>query len=221
MFTHFRKSSKSYGCAILFCLFSYATFGQYHFKQLRLTNPDINTLYIGIPNEIDFQSDVPLRGELTFKASSGDLALDNNKMKFEVQLPLLTPALDTISVFLNNQLLFAKVFLVKKIGDPYVRLGYIRDTLATREEVMKHDTVNVVFDSCFYNLYYRITSFQTKIIHAEDVEVISTWGDRLSKAQRKAIRHLESGDKIIFEELKGTCPDCPTRIFKSFSITIK
>lgn len=136
---------------------------------------------------------------------------------------LLTPTSTTavtVKVVRESKAVFSKTFPVKPIPNSTVRLGAIKDARATVLEILSFP--RLVVESGNLKNWFRILSFEMWVEgRGQDRLPIYMVGDQLSPHQKEIIKHLRAGDKVVFENIRATCPHCSTRAFGPITITIE
>jgi hypothetical protein len=193
--------------------------GQITVYNSSLRDTTKNELYCGLEN------DIVINGinekDYTAKISSGRL----NKISGFVYrvIPICIDEKnqqnDTVFIYKKGKLVFSRVFIGKVYcwDNPYFQLGSRKDSLLSVQEIVASPTLKIKYLKCNYKnqnpLHDVVNGFNIQIQSQQTKEVLYSreiqWWDFLSSEDIKEIKKLQSGDKIIFSEIKtigaGSC----------------
>lgn len=135
-------------------------------KNSSLIDSKLDILYSGIENRIIVSG---LENDTTLKliSSTGEVLeskWDNDPNIFIVKAGFADA--DTLKLYHADKLMLARVYQVKKIGNPIPQLGYITDTKATSRQILENPILNVVIPDCFYDHRIQIFYFIVTIYKA-------------------------------------------------------
>jgi len=202
---------------IPFCLFS-----QIDIKNHALTVPEKNFLYVGIDNVVEITG---IKIDSTFAMTSNYsrvLPRENNDFIIRISKPGLN---DTLKLLKNNDLVFSKVYYSKMVPEITAQLGNIKDTIASIIEILSYPTLEIVIpEGSYIRNMVHVTNFKIQIISNNpqiNSEAISCVGNIVPKKQRKIIKRLKAGDKIVFSAIYAQGGGYAARKLKPISITIK
>jgi len=187
-----------------------------------LTVPEKNILYVGIDNYIEITGiDIDSTYNLTTIFSKSHKGSNKNFI-VRAQRSEIT---DTLKLFKNEKLIFSKVYNIKRMPDQYAQLGNIKDTVATLKEILSYPTLEIVNPvGGFFRIMVHVISFEIQFISNNpqiNSEKIYCEGNTIPKKQRKVIKKLNTGDKIIFPGIWAAGGSFETRKLQPISITIK
>lgn len=206
--------------SILFCLSPYLLSAQVRIVNLSLKHADSALLYVGVSNLIEI-SGLNNYMNLELRSNSCKVGKREND-KFEI-IVLDKQQFDTLLVFQNNKLLFTKNFKIEKIPEFKPQLGFIKDYSATISQILMNSKLYLVLPNCDYQHSMRITSFEFSVLNPQNILISNfgyTYGNELTFLQLDLIRKLKNGSKLVFENIKATCPNCIGRVLGKFIVTI-
>ena len=203
---------------ISFLLFlSLLSHAQLKIENLALTKPDANFLYIGVDNKIEVSGvkNTPLlRVEMNGMFYSADV----NGLFYVKAVKRDTSELH---VYQNSKIVATKIYYTDRIPEPIVLLGAYRDTVVLKGEVLNYNKLRVVFPNCLYSHKSSVASFDIKFISKikELNKSDKVYGTSIPEVYKSLISKLQSGDKIVFDNIRIVGPD--DLIFDSFYILLK
>lgn len=156
---------------------------------------------------------------------SGDKVMLRNEQvrKLDSNTYILIPTLPdqhTLLVKKKSTIIYTKDFSVLKFPDVRVCLDTIHGTYATIEEVLANPTL--VIETGNLKDWISVIAFDLGIQSRNGYEATPTMlGRRFSVYQISRIKNLDPGDKLYFENIKATCPDCGVRTLMPFTIIVK
>lgn len=197
-------------------------FSQVDLKNISLTNPDLAILYIGIHNEIELTG---LEYDSTYivKYTKGFARINDwGNGKFHVIPRIKTK--DTLYLYRNDNLIFTKIFELKRLPDPIAQLGDITDTIATIKEILSNPNLNIILPNCYYKMSFRIVKFRALLIqNSGDTlnEYKSNWSCTLPRPLVFDIMYSNAGDRIVLYYITVRSADSCDRTLNQIRITIK
>jgi hypothetical protein len=203
-----------------FIFSSFVAYGQVRFNNLSSTGKDENVLYIGVDNYIEVSGLHDNTSKPSFKSTHGEITKAEDK-KYLIRVNSTEP--DTLKVYQNDSLRLTEVFSVKVIPHPVAQLGTSNDTVLSVAQIKLNPFLSVVLPGCAYKDNLEIISFSATIIDAIGDTTFSDEinGNRLSKTLLFAIAELHRNDKILFDDIIATCPDCRNPKLPNLLVTIK
>ena len=103
-----------------------------------------------------------------------------------------------------------------------MRLGGIKDSVASIQEILINPFLHLFRENCFYKKQFMITSFRATFIGYDlDSLNMNATGNLLTQEQVDQIKKLRRGDKIFFNEIYALGPDSRRRKLSPFTIIIK
>jgi hypothetical protein len=105
-----------------------------------------------------------------------------------------------------------------------VHIGNTSDSILTVNEILKEPLLKIIIpnSSLFHN--YVIIRYNLTISKVNGEIILNkeaTSGNKLTSSQIDLIKELNTGDRLIFDNLVVGCPDCRNFKLKLYSITIK
>ena len=207
--------------SIIVIIFPTIIFGQLKFNNLSTKVFDNKELFVGVENYIEITGIDYKASKTVFNISHGELSKVSGN-KYLIRVNSTKP--DTLKFYQDNRLSLIEVFSVKTIPFPIARLAGNSDTLLSVSQIKINPFLSVILPSCNFRHYFQIISFDTKIINANgDTTSIfgRTNGNFLPKELLFAIEKLNPKDKLLFEAINATCPDCRNIRLPSLLISIK
>lgn len=207
--------------SIVLCMIPHLLMAQIRIQNISLKHSDSALLYVGVANIIKV-SGIDNKDKFELTSSIGELStIDLDQYQLKVTSAVKT---DTLNVFQNGKLLFSKVYEVKLLSEPSVKLGNILSNYASIVEIEKNKNLSVLLPNWEYKAAFNVVNFRLtiqnhfgKIVSNDEINM----GNSISKNQLKIIKQLEIGSKLIFENIKVIGPDKIERLFPSITITIK
>lgn len=201
-------------------IFPFSLFAQVGMKNMSLKHPDSALLYIGAQNFIEI-SGLDNYTNLELKSSSGTVNPFEDG-KFHLLVRRQGP--DTVLLFRNHKLIFTKIYSIKYIPDAKSQLGYITEKTATVNQILQNTKLYVVLPGCDYKHNFRIRSFELILIDPKNILLQNsgpTRGNELNSIHLEEIKKLKPGSRLVFENIKATCPYCAGWTLNTLTITIK
>jgi hypothetical protein len=196
----------------------------------QLRDPSLNILYIGVSNNVwlkNLPEDCKVKFNDKFISPRDHYAGDSFYIYKNFFLTVEKEGNYVLRVFQQNKEIFKKEYQANRVNDPVVRLGIVKDSFASVEEILAYPAVVCTYPGCLmkrgpYIVYYVVTirnSENRRAFTIEDRKGLNgvAFGDEL----KNEIRRMKRGDKITVEEIKGFANGCMTRSFASIKVTIK
>ncbi len=204
-------------------LIPFVVFAQVEIKNIKLTDPSIKILYIGIDNVIEVTG-LTNFDKLELQSSNGQVTQNEwNKTPNTFLVTTDNSNFDTLRLYQNKVFILSRIYEIKSIGKPIPQLGNITDSVATIKQILEKPQLNIVIPDCFFNPHLYATKFNLTLLK-RDGDTISfhrTEGRHITKSQIRAIRKLKMGDKMSFTEIIFSCPSCSNLILKPYIIYIE
>lgn len=208
---------------IPFILFGGNTFAQKKATLINtsLTKPEKAVVYVDVENVITLFGDVPGK-YIRMERTGGPLNLRPG-VKLRAVLKYAETGFDTIRVFDEDKLLIEKVYEIKKLGTYAIGLKGTRDSVLTKDEILKAAGLELYMPNDFYKPKQKITSYTItlfspsgKVIQKIKVDGIS-YTEFLKPHQDKI--HL--GATVQFSDVKAVMGENNIKSFAPFKIKIK
>ena len=211
-----RKSVKWLFCIqILFPLFIH---GQIEIYNRSLTDSTLNILYSGIENHMRLKG-IGNSKNYTVSISTGEtLAIDQGRFDVYGRSDSLT----ILTIKKNDKKIFQKTYTVRPLKKMVVRVGLIKDSIASKNEVLANPFLNALIPESFWNCKFYITSFSaTFIVNRIDSLFTESKYSTFTKEQIELLKTLSSGDRIYFSEIILGCINCRSSKLPPFTLYIK
>jgi len=203
---------------IVFLLFlSYTSLGQLKIRNLSLTKPDSNIIYIGIDNKIQLLGLADLnRIKLTLGEKQS--ILSNGIFITGIS----APGKFEMEVYKGNKQLLSREYIATRVPEPQCGLAYFRDTILSIPQIIAIKTVKAFMPHCILKLQIAVVHFDLSVTTTSgNVKYLgSGFGNTLSPDQIQKILLLHSGDKLNFDSIKISGPDMGA-VIDRFYIIIK
>jgi hypothetical protein len=203
----------------------FISMGQVTVRNMRLTVPDSNLLYVQAHNDLEL-SGMKTRQKLTIKStdiSVVEMEADNLNAKRLFVYPKKAGKL-VLHFYAGKKLILSKEYMAVKLNLPKAQLGSITDSFASHREMINSSGLNIVIPGAIYIAYWEINSFQLSIFDRSSKVIfgpVTNYGNRLTASQKELFNELKPGDQILFERI--TVSGADTRNFRlpPFKITVK
>jgi hypothetical protein len=185
-----------------------------------LTDSSINIFYVGIENKIKLKiTNYRTSNEsLTISGGGGTLT----KLGTDEYIVRVSST-GTCELFYseNKKIIFKKSFNVEIFDfEPLATVSGMRDTTIRTTRILINPFLTVIMPGCYLRHGFIVTSFNATFIQQGDSTVTFSAGNKLSEEQLKAIKELNSGDKIYFDKIRALGPDDRGNTLKPFWIKI-
>jgi hypothetical protein len=202
-----------------------ASLSQVTLRSLTVSHPDSNVVFIGIDNYLEV-STTDTKKDIRLYASKESVSVSKvSNTKFLIRVSTVGNSIFEVYDYSKSprQLLLTKTFTSQVLPDPEARIGYTKDSSLTNSEILANPLLHVVFPSSGYKNSSAVQSFKLTIFYADKATraFSLTVGNRLTDQQINAIRELSNGDKLVFEELVVTCPNCRNFKLRPYTIIVK
>jgi hypothetical protein len=191
---------------------------QVNIYNLSLTDSSLNYLYVGVENEIKTNGMTPHHAiSITGKGSTITLMRQNH---YIVRVAVPTDECK-VTITKANKQIFQKIYKIRMLSNPIATINGLRDTTMKASILMVNPFLVAHIPGSYYHVNYSVTSFRATFINSIDSTLTTSTGNNLSAEQLKLVRSLESGDKIYFDGIRATCPDCRSVTLPAFWIRIE
>ncbi len=208
-----------------------ASYGQITSCLTQLRDQSLNIIYVGVSNNV-WLKNLPDGCEVKFNDKltppRDHYADDSFYIYKNFFLTVDKEGSYILRVFKNNKEIFKKEYQAKKINNPVVRLGVVKDTFASVEEILAYPAVVCNIPNCLLKCIFSINSYEIHLLKNmnQGVFVRREEGRDLNGAEfRKEIideiKKLKKGDHILIDGIKASRPDAITRSFTPIKVTIK
>ncbi len=193
----------------LYLLFFLLSFSQSVIAQVKIINlsllkPDSNILYVGIENKLKIQG---LENFNNIRLFHDGLRANSSKDGiFYLHVP--SRGISKIKIYYLKKRIISREFYKNVIPSPIAGLGIFSDTTISILDIINEQELKVFLPNCILNMKFGIRNFNTKIVSKKGVQDFGlTYGNKLPSNLITIISKLESGDKIIFDEIRTSGPD--------------
>ena len=121
----------------------------------------------------------------------------------------------------NNRIIKTVTFNGTEVPDPKARLGYLKDTLVPRVNILAQVGLKVYFPNSLYSYPYHVKEFGFKTHYDKTDVKLSVKGHLISKDIEQAINKVPVGTVIQFTDIKVTCPECVIRLLDDYRLKVK
>lgn len=203
------------------CFWPLLLSAQTRIENTSLKHKDSALLYVGVPNIIKI-SGIENINNIELKSTRGELSpAENGKYKLfvnSVNYP------DTLSIYQNGEFVTSKIFNVKLLSEPIIKLGTIPSNYATIDEIKRNNKLQVHLHNWEYKAEFKVVNFRLtiqnhfgKIVSSDEIN----FGNAISADQLNVVKKLEQSSKLIFENIKVVGSDKIERQFPTCIITVK
>jgi hypothetical protein len=188
-----------------FLTLSITSYSQIRFQNLALTNPDTNYLYIGVDNKIQLTG---LKRNSSTRVEMYDMFYSADKDGL-FHVKAVSRGTGDIHIYQNSKIVASKTYHIDRIPEPMTSFGALRDTSVSKSEILNYDQLRATMPNCFWKNKFTVVRFNIQIV-SKLKELNSTnqiIGSRLPAAYKSIIAKLQSGDKLLFENVTIGGPD--------------
>lgn len=203
--------------SIIFSFCITVTTAQTSIKNISLTRPDTNLLYIGMRNVLSISGVDLKRCEVTATNSK----IDTTGGIISI-IPQYEEKYDTLTVISKNKVLIKKNYIILKLPNIDFKISNSRDSVIIKEVLISFPYMSAFLPYCLFKHSYRITSFDLKIQRTNQREIFyKAISNKYTREMIDEIKSLKSGDKLFFNNIICGCPDCAQRNLGSRTIRLK
>ena len=196
---------------VLVCfLFVIKSNGQVLLKNLLLSKPDSNVLFLGWENRIQLYS--PNGQKATLVSQNGSSVYESGQNQFVVFPKSLHP--DILKVFINKKIASSKKYILDTISIFSTQLGNLRTDTASVNEILANKGLRYFNNNRLFNYPYSVVTFWITTIDARGdtlTRKTPTDGNILSTEQQSNIRLLTKNCTLIFDHIIITAPGMKNR----------
>ncbi|NOQ73716.1 MAG: hypothetical protein GQ574_17040 [Crocinitomix sp.] len=205
---------------ILTAVLSTDTYTQYVFGNYNLHDQQYQLVYAGCKNEIIISGLSEVKH--AYLTSSGSTVTQLNDSTYILK-PRYRLHMDTLRLFINDELVQKELFMVMHPPTVKVQLGEIETTAVAIKTILKNAYLNLIIDG-FYKDYEVLTAFKLNILDQNGV-IIKTFepnvNTRLTKEQIEFIKTLKSGNQLEFSQIIVSSAQGMKRKKPVYVLTIK
>lgn len=201
-------------------LCSWKLVAQVNLHNSSLYKPEIAELYVGAPNVIEV---IGLSDYSNLNISLDNTVITKDSANRFFVMVKGTPRIDTLRLYQKRKLLLTKAYKVKYFPNPEARLGIVKDSTATVNQIMAMPSLHVYNRECNFNIRSLIRYFSLTLMnerHVQQAKFDNVNGNNLLAEHINEIKKLKRGSKLIFESIQfipsGGCP----RTLPELTITI-
>jgi hypothetical protein len=178
----------------------------------------MNVLYLGVENPVEIAvSGVPL-DEIQVSIDNGTIRRD------EAGRFIVAPAKQgeaKIKLMKENKEIGTRVFRVKILPTPEATIGGMRGGVITKEGLLKAGGISCSISNFDFDVNTRVIYFKVSVMGKKNpiLENIRN-SNEFTAAQIDMIKGLKPGQKVYFEDIRGSIPDGTTRELGGIILTI-
>lgn len=204
---------------IFLLIFSLHGFGQVEIINMAVTNPSVNVFYIGVDNRIKLKlpsNSFGYKVTVTGAASSLTKISDNEYI-------IRVSGKDTCLVALtrNSKIILTKKYITEFLGSPVATLNGILDTAVSTNRILLNPFLTVIIPNSHFKHGIRVLAFQAVFIIRDDSVVTNSTDHSFSDEQIKLVKQLVTGDKVLFNSIRGSCASSRTQTLQPFWIKVQ
>ncbi|MBK7966955.1 MAG: hypothetical protein IPK10_17930 [Bacteroidetes bacterium] len=186
-----------------------------------LTKPEKAVVYIGVDNVISLYGDVPGK-YIRMERSGGPLNIRPG-MKLRTVLKYTETGFDTIRVFDNDKLIIEKIYEIKRLGAFGIGVKEMRDSLLTKEEFLKAESLELYMPNGFYRPKQKISSYNITLLSSmgKVIQKIKVDGINYSEVLKIHLDKIQPGISIQFSDVKANVGENKMLNFDPINIKIK
>ena len=205
---------------VVFLFLGIISTGRVNIFNQSLTDSSLNIFYIGIDNKIKVKGVGYGVSQTSLSVSGGGGTLSKSGTG-EYIVRVSSPGTCELFYTENRKIIFKKSFNVEIFDfEPLATVSGMRDTTIRANRILINPFLTVIMPGCYLRHGSIVTSFNASFIQQGDSTVTFSAGNKLSEEQLKAIKELNSGDKIYFDEIRAIGPDDRGNKLKPFWIKI-
>ena len=203
---------------LIFC--SFRSFSQIDIINQSLTDSSQKILYAGTENVIVVKGLENTSYKINI--TGGGAFINKIENNIYAVRAITSKEICEISVTKNNKNVFRKSFTVKEIESWLAAtIGGFKDTIIRKERIFINPFISIIIPGSYYRHNYEVISFNAIFIQNGGSSITTAVSNMLSEEQIKYIKQLSSGDQIIFNQIRATCPDCRNVKLKDFWLKIE
>lgn len=186
-----------------------------------LTKPEKAIVYVGVENVITLFGNVPGK-YIRMERTGGPLNIRPG-VKLRAILKYTETGLDTIRVFDDNKLLLEKVYEIKKLGPYAIGLKGTRDSILTKDQLLKSAGLELYMPNDFYRPKQKISSYTITLFSpsGKAIQKIKVDDIYYADALQPHLDKIQPGAIILFSDLKAVISENNIKNFDPFKIKIK
>lgn len=196
--------------------------------QTALKDSTLNILYTNFNNTIEIKN-LPESSQVKFNNANIDPYASDLPDCKQFSLFVDAEGVSSLQVFNSkNDEIYSKEFRAIKSNDLVLRLGNIKDTVATVAEILEYPAVVLYIPGSYLKQRMAIPCYTITLIR--DLDVLTTnksgRGKNFNDVAfdddiQEEIGKMKRGDKIFIENIKAIGPDMTTRGLAPVVVTIK
>jgi hypothetical protein len=205
---------------LLVCL-SQFLYGQARLVNLSLSDSSRKILYIGVENHLKLYGTKDQTHIIINIYGGGILTIKGNN---EYIVKASATGINSIRVLQDGKQILKQEFTVETLAPIEVSVGFIKDSVATVDEILKNPLLRIGFPNNFYRHQYSVVSFVASLAFAANKELdveFENIGSQFSGELIEQIKKLREGDYVTIHNIRVTCPGCRTRKLVPIIILVK
>ncbi len=121
----------------------------------------------------------------------------------------------------GNKMIKTVLFNGADVPAPMARLGYVKDSIAPKDNILAQVGLKVYFPNSCYSYPYHVKSFTLKTKYDKLDIKLAAKNHLITRDMEQAVTKAPPGTLLEYTDIKATCPDCVTRTLKDLRIYIK
>jgi hypothetical protein len=192
--------------------------GQIDLSNQILIEPSGNYLYISLENIIQIVGTEDT--SLVLKSSNSSIDYKSKNL-FNLEPNWKTGIFtDTLKVFKEGERIFTKIYEIKMIENPNIKLGIIADSTCTLKELRNNNILETYLENSKLKFNAQVINYEIDIIkmNGDTIQLGQFIGNKINKKTMRKLMKLKPGETLIFPSLVVRGPEvCP----RSFSLKLR
>lgn len=170
--------------------------------NLNIVQPEKAIMYAGVINTLLLKGEIPDKS-IRIERSSGPVEMRAGTA-IRTKLFYTSEGTDTLRVYIDENLILEKVYIIKPLGKAVASLKNNRDTVLSPADIIAAGEPEVYFSDCLYK--------PVNILHGYRVELQNAKGKKMKSFEIKerkfneelntVLLKTESGSKLVFSQIK-------------------
>lgn len=175
-------------------------------KYIKAYAPRMNILYVGIENIIQITEEDVDPAKIEIKTNNG--AITKKRLDEWQIIPDQVNKDCRIEIYYDNKNVRNQVFRVKELPLPEAGIGKYKnnDTIA-KTLLVSLPGINVEDKLSEYDFNYTVKEFTIRYVKRKKTSCLKSYNRLFTEKQKKAFKHLSSGNMIYLEDVKVEGPD--------------
>jgi hypothetical protein len=150
------------------------SFSQIKISNLSLTDTSLPIAYIGVDNILSI-SGLGKGEKISLSSMYTSSRLTNNGVNKFIYSPSLKENNDTVYIWKDDIIIGNQHFKIKKLNEPQVSLGNLRDNFITISKILENPNLNIFIPDNYFKYKMHIISFELfKIVNKDTISLYSS-----------------------------------------------